>query len=318
MKVFPPTDEGLAAAVEVLRRGGIVAFPTETSYGLAVDPFNPSALRRLFQLKQRAGDKPVLVLFEGDEQLHRLVTDLPGSLRALAAQHWPGPLTLVCPARPELPRLLTGGTGRVGLRRSSHPLAFRLVTLWRGPLTATSANLSGRPPALTAEAVRAQCGDGIDLLIDGGPCPGGVSTLVGQDADGRLELLRAGVVDWRTIERKMRRDQGRKEEGMVDWNREFALEQTGGDEELLVELLSLFRDSSVADLGRLRQAVEAGSSEGVVRAAHSIKGAAASLGFENIRQLALDMETAGRAGSVEQARSDLSRMAALLEAIPAS
>ncbi len=103
---------------------------------------------------------------------------------------------------------------------------------------------------------------------------------------------------------------------MVDWNREFALEQTGGDEDLLVELLGLFRDSSAGDLEKLRQAVAAGDSDGVVRAAHSIKGAAASLGFETVRQLSYEMESEGRSGSVARAQAELPRLEKLLHDLP--
>jgi len=200
VKATAPTNEGLAAAVAVLRRGGIVALPTETYYGLAVDPFNPEALRRLFVVKRRSSDKPVLVLIEDDRHLARLIPELPPGLRQLAQRFWPGPLTLVCPARPDVPRLLTGNSGTVGLRRSSHPLAARLVRSWDGPLTATSANLSGQPPARDAAGVVEQFGDDIDLLLDGGPSPGGApSTLVGLRDDG-VVLLRAGAVDYTMVQ----------------------------------------------------------------------------------------------------------------------
>ncbi|OQX18462.1 MAG: histidine phosphotransferase [Desulfobulbaceae bacterium A2] len=103
---------------------------------------------------------------------------------------------------------------------------------------------------------------------------------------------------------------------MVDWNRDFALEQTGGDEDLLVELLGLFRDSSASDLDKLRGAITQGDSDGVVRAAHSIKGAAASLGFETLRQLAYAIESDGRGGSVERGRAELPRLEKILSDLP--
>jgi len=209
VKAASATEQGLAAAVAVLGQGGIVALPTETYYGLAVDPFNPAALERLFVVKRRSPDKPVLVLVEDDRHLARMIPALPPIFQLLTQRFWPGPLTLVCPARPELPRLLTGSSATVGLRRSSHPLAARLVRAWDGPLTATSANLSGRTPARNAAEVVAQFGDAIDLLLDGGPCPGAApSTLVGV-RDGELVLLRAGVVDFSIITEYMMKARSR-------------------------------------------------------------------------------------------------------------
>jgi tRNA threonylcarbamoyl adenosine modification protein (Sua5/YciO/YrdC/YwlC family) len=113
----------LARAVVELQRGGIVAFPTETFYGLAVDPFCRSALVALFELKKRAADKPILVLIDHIEQLSQLVKSIPQQYVPLMERHWPGPLTLIFPAKKSLPVELTGGTGTIGVRISSHPLA---------------------------------------------------------------------------------------------------------------------------------------------------------------------------------------------------
>ena len=150
----PSRSEQLTYAVEILHRGGIVAFPTETFYGLAVDPFNPQALHRLFAVKKRAENKPVLVLVKGVEQCRRLMyAPFPDSFCRLAQKFWPGPLTLICRALDTLPAELTGGTETVGVRRSSHALACDLVDAFGQPITATSANLSGQPAAVTADQV---------------------------------------------------------------------------------------------------------------------------------------------------------------------
>ncbi len=178
----------------VLRRGGVVAFPTETYYGLAVDPFNPAALDRLFAVKRRQQHKPILVLISTTAQLPLLAREVPAPFGPLVERFWPGPLTLVLPCRSDLPKRLTGGTGTVGVRISPHPVAEQLLAAFGGPLTATSANLSGEPAATTAAEVRADFGAAIDWVVDGGITPGGKgSTLVGC-REGRLALLRDGVV----------------------------------------------------------------------------------------------------------------------------
>ena len=200
--LFPEvSDADLLAASRVIARGGVVAFPTETYYGLAVDPFNANALARLFAIKERPSGKAILVLIHSRQQLVLLVEQVEPAFRPLLDRFWPGPLTLVFPARPELSKLLTGGTGTVGVRISSHPVANRLLAVCGKPVTATSANISGRPPATTAAQVKAQFGDAVDFILDGGETPGGLgSTLVGCGDDGRCLLLRDGVVEFSQVE----------------------------------------------------------------------------------------------------------------------
>ena len=195
------SDADLATASRVIARGGVVAFPTETYYGLAVDPFNVAALTRLFEIKERPLDKAVLVLVHDRGQLSLLVRQVVPVFRPLMELFWPGPLTLVFSARPELSQLLTGGTGTVGVRVSSHPVATRLLSVFGRPVTATSANISGRSPATTAAQVVAQFGTAVDCILDGGETPGGRgSTLVGCGDDGRSLLLRDGVIPFSRVE----------------------------------------------------------------------------------------------------------------------
>jgi L-threonylcarbamoyladenylate synthase len=197
----PLAPGDLRQALEIIRRGGVVAIPTETYYGLAVDPFNPEAVGRLFALKRRPAAKPLLTLIPGREHLALLTAAIPPVYLPLM-ELWPGPLTLVFPARPTLSPLLTGGSGTVGARISSHPLAQLLVRALDQPVTATSANISGQAAAVTAGEVRAAFGGSIDLVIDGGRTPGGKgSTLVGV-SNGKLLLLRAGVIDFEKIKEK--------------------------------------------------------------------------------------------------------------------
>ena len=178
----------------MLAGGGVVAFPTETCYGLAVDPFNDRALQRLYQVKHRPADKPVLLLIHDLALLDSLVTAVPEAYAPLIARYWPGPLTLIFPARPALPSLLTGGTGTIGVRISPHPVAQALGRAFGRAITATSANLSEQEPARSATEVRAALGATIDLILDGGRTPADrCSTIIGE-SDGELHLVRAGAV----------------------------------------------------------------------------------------------------------------------------
>ncbi|MDW7772468.1 MAG: L-threonylcarbamoyladenylate synthase [Desulfobulbaceae bacterium] len=189
----------VAAAAEIIRDGGVVAFPTETYYGLAVDPFNEKALHRLFQVKGRPGLKPVLLLVAGRSQLAQITGPVPETAEKLMDRFWPGPLTLVLPSRPELSSYITGKTGTVGVRLSPHPAATALLGACGIPLTATSANRSGEAPAETAEEVRAIFGSQVDFVLDGGRTPGRIgSTLVGFEQDG-IHCIREGCIPFREI-----------------------------------------------------------------------------------------------------------------------
>lgn len=183
------------SAVSSIRQGRIVAFPTETYYGLAVDPFNSAAVDRLYCLKNRPVDKPLLVLIDEISQLDTIVTCIPSQFNNLIERYWPGPLTLVFPAMPSLHSNITAGTDSVGVRISPHPLAAEFVRKVRHPITATSANLSGLPPACNAEQVFEMFGDEIDLVLDGGTTAAGLpSTVVGLEG-GKLVTLRKGQIE---------------------------------------------------------------------------------------------------------------------------
>jgi L-threonylcarbamoyladenylate synthase len=195
----PCSMADLNRAVSVLNGGGVVAFPTETYYGLAVDPLNPLALNHLFSLKQRAITKPILTLVDDRKSLSSLVQNIPILYEPLMEEFWPGPLTLIFPARLNLPTLLTAGTSTIGVRQSSHPFARQLLRAFGRPLTATSANISGRAAAVDAYEVKAQFGAKIDMVFDGGKTPGIVgSTIIGLEGD-KLTLIREGVIPFTDI-----------------------------------------------------------------------------------------------------------------------
>lgn len=195
----PCSMADLNRAVAVLNRGGVVAFPTETYYGLAVDPLNPLALNHLFSLKQRDISKPILTLVDDRASLSSLAQDIPIIYEPLMKEFWPGPLTLIFQARLNLPTLLTAGTSTIGVRHSSHPFARQLLRAFGRPLTATSANISGYAAAVDAYEVKTQFGSKIDVVFDGGRTPGTVgSTIIGLEGD-RLKLIREGVIPYRDI-----------------------------------------------------------------------------------------------------------------------
>lgn len=199
--ISPEVSQDLNSALLVLKQGGVVAFPTETYYGLAVDPFNSQALERLFQLKRRPAAKPVLVLIDKQERLSDLAAEIPPQFQSLMDRFWPGPLTLIFPAQPNLSHTLTADTGTVGVRISSHPLALAFCALAGGAITATSANLSGVTPAANEQEVLTQFGSRLDWLLKAGPTPGGqASTIVATHGSG-LRLVREGVIPFGEIER---------------------------------------------------------------------------------------------------------------------
>jgi L-threonylcarbamoyladenylate synthase len=199
-RIVAVNQASLYQAADILRTGGLVAFPTETYYGLAVDPFQSRALARLFQVKRRRKQLPILVLVSDTNQISLLAQDVPLIFQRLIKRFWPGPLTLVCPARPALPPLLTGKTGKVGLRQSPNETANRLITTFGGPITATSANISGFAAAVTADGVARVFVDAIDLILDGGTTPGGrASTLVGIQGTS-LHCLREGVIPFADVQ----------------------------------------------------------------------------------------------------------------------
>lgn len=187
--VFPRLSRSVS---QVIHDGGIVAVPTETYYGLGVDPFNEQAVDRLLHLKAREDGKPILVLIGRRAQLLTLVQNIPPMATVLMDTFWPGPLTILFAAHSSLPHNLTAGTGTVGVRLSSCGLLVELLAI-TGPLTGTSANRAGAPPAQEAIQVQATLGHDVDLIVDAGPTPGGLpSTVV--DARGPVRLIREGAV----------------------------------------------------------------------------------------------------------------------------
>ncbi len=187
-------EEAFARARTVIRSGGVIAYPTETFYGLGADPKNAAAVRRLFDIKGRQADQPLLLLIQDLSQVAEWAAVITPAAEKFMKQYWPGPLTLVFAARPEVLPELTAGTGKIGLRVPGSELTRRLLRDLGIALTGTSANRSGRKSPQTAEEAAAEIGDGADLILDGGRTPGGKPSTVIDVSEELPRIIRRGAL----------------------------------------------------------------------------------------------------------------------------
>lgn len=184
--------DSIPLALEILRSGGLVAFPTDTVYGLGAPAFNAAAVERIYAAKDRPNEKAIPVLIGSADDLPKVAESVPEMALALAARFWPGPLTLVIPKHPDLPEAVSAAA-TVGVRVPGHAAARALLQA-AGPMAVTSANLSGRPSPCTASEVLAQLGGRIPLILDGGQTPGGVPSTVVDCLGAEPKVLRAGPI----------------------------------------------------------------------------------------------------------------------------
>ena len=195
------SSDQLKHAAELIRDGRLVAFPTETVYGLGANALDAAAVERIFQAKGRPAASPLIVHVDSTDMAQSLAREWPESARVLARRHWPGPLTLVLPKRNSVPDIVTAGLATVGLRMPAHPVALALIRAAGVPIAAPSANrFTGLSPT-TAEHVRRGLGDAVDLILDGGPTQVGIESTVLSLAGERPLLLRPGMVSREDIER---------------------------------------------------------------------------------------------------------------------
>jgi L-threonylcarbamoyladenylate synthase len=193
--LHPMTEAALSQAARVVRDGGVIAFPTETFYGLGVTPGDSGAVQRLFALKGRSpASSPILVLIRHRQDLESLTSEISPSAELLMKACWPGPLTIVFRASSRVPSVLTAGSGTIGIRLSAAPSLQRLLDAVGGPLTGTSANRSGALPAVTAEDVQVSLGVDVDLILDGGRTPGGFASTVVDTTVTPVRLIREGAL----------------------------------------------------------------------------------------------------------------------------
>lgn len=187
-------DPVLRQAITRLRAGDLVVMPTETVYGLAADAEDPAAVGGIFALKGRPASRPLIVHIPRAEDLDAWTREVPEYARILAAQFWPGPLSLVLRRGPRVPDAVTGGQDTVALRVPAHPVAQRLLEAFDGGLAAPSANRYGRISPTTPDHVRAQFGADTPLILDGGPCRGGIESTIVGCTGATPEILRPGLV----------------------------------------------------------------------------------------------------------------------------
>lgn len=198
-------DEELPAifkkARQTLLAGGIVGYPTESFYGLAADIENENAIEKLFSLKEREREKPLLIILPNLKSLEEYVQDIPDQALKLIEEFWPGGLTMIFNANSRISPLLTANTGKIGIRYSSHPLAALISESIERPVTGTSANISGHPPCVTAREVYDYFENAVDLIIDGGPTKGGKGSTILDVTKEPPAILREGIISKEAIEK---------------------------------------------------------------------------------------------------------------------
>lgn len=197
---FGVTSEQIAGAASLLRQGKLVAFPTETVYGLGANAINSAAVERIYEAKGRPHSSPIIVHVSDHEMVKQVAAEWPEAAQTLAEKFWPGPLTLVLAKLPAVPDLVTAGLPTVGVRMPAHPLALALIEAAQLPIAAPSANRFTQVSPTTAEHVRSGLGDRVDYILDGGPCEVGIESTVLSLAESVPRLLRLGGVSRRQIE----------------------------------------------------------------------------------------------------------------------
>ena len=202
IKIDPthPDPAAIQKVASILHSGGVIAYPTETFYGLGAEACDPKSVEKIFSIKGRNFQNPIPVIIGNRGQLSQWVLHIPLLAEKLMDKVWPGPLTLVFQAAPALPFRLTAGTGKIGIRVSSSRIAAALAGSIVCPLTSTSANLSGSPECITADEVLEQLGNSVDAIVDGGETPGGKgSTIIDVTCDP-IKILRQGAIPMSMID----------------------------------------------------------------------------------------------------------------------
>ena len=196
-----PVSDDVSRAAKLLRAGDLVAFPTETVYGLGADAWNETALAKIFAAKSRPADHPLIVHIADAAQLGAWARDIPEAALKLARAFWPGPLTVILKKQPQVHDLVTGGQDTVGLRVPNHPLALQLLHAFGSSIAAPSANRFGRISPTTASHVRDELGDAVSLVLDGGPCDVGIESTIVDLSRGEALILRPGMIGAEAITR---------------------------------------------------------------------------------------------------------------------
>ena len=199
-KVLSAEKEAIGVAVRILAQGGLVAFPTDTVYGVGAHAFQPDAVERIYAAKIRPRDKAIPILLAQADDLALITERITEAAWLLAERFWPGGLTLVLPRKANVPDVVSAGGPTVAVRVPDHPVVQALMAALGAPLAATSANLSGHPSPATAQEVEAELGGRVELILDGGRCPGGVPSTVLDLTTDPPAILRAGAIAGEEIE----------------------------------------------------------------------------------------------------------------------
>lgn len=200
IKSKKPEIEKLQQASYVIANNGVIGYPTETVYGLGANALSDAAVEKVFDLKGREKNKPILIIASELDQVKKLVASLPAQAEILAKAFWPGALTMVFEAAPQLSKLLLGGGNQIGIRIPASQICLELIKLCGVPITSTSANLSGKENPITAQEVHAYFGNKLDLIIDGGTLPSRVASTVIAIEYEKLKLLREGAIPFSKIQ----------------------------------------------------------------------------------------------------------------------
>jgi len=202
IKIYPEKSqfEQLKEAVEVIQKDGVIGYPTETVYGLGANALSTKAVEKVYQLKGREQTKPILVIAQNVDQVNSLVGSFPNVAMSLAKAFWPGALTMVFKASPDLPQQLLGGGDRIGIRVPGNRICLELLKICGVPITSTSANISGQKNPISAQEVFENFGNKLDLIIDGGPSPSRTPSTVVSVEDEQVNLIREGAIPKYRIE----------------------------------------------------------------------------------------------------------------------
>ncbi len=200
MKIVKPTEENIQSSAEIIKRGGLVAFPTETVYGLGADALNPIAAAGIFEAKKRPSFDPLIVHISDLSEVERVAMNIAPKVLKLMERFWPGPLTIVLEKRDIVPDIVTSGFSTVAVRMPVHPAARSLIRAAGTPIAAPSANRFGCLSPTTAEHVYSQLGESVDIILDGGPCSIGIESTIVKLMNNRIYLLRPGGIAAEEIE----------------------------------------------------------------------------------------------------------------------
>jgi len=197
MQILRPSKDNILTASRIVGRGGLVVYPTDTVYGLGCDPFNVTAVKRVFRVKGER-EKPLPILASSIDHVEKIASLSPKAEK-IARRFWPGPLTIIVPKKPKLPQIVTCNLNSVGVRVPNHAVALQLIHLSNGLLVGTSANKTGEKPPQTAHEAARQLGEEVDVVLNGGPTTLGVSSTVADLTSKKLRILREGPISFKEI-----------------------------------------------------------------------------------------------------------------------